>query len=60
MKSVELHHFSDASDLAYGQCSYVRLINENDDVSCALVIGKARVAPLNKQVSVARPLFKRF
>ena len=54
VKSVELHHFSDASDLAYGQCSYVRLINENDDVSCALVIGKARVAPLNKQVSVAR------
>ncbi|KAL4217997.1 hypothetical protein ACF0H5_022735 [Mactra antiquata] len=42
---IELHHFSDASSYAYGQCSYIRLVKE-DSVHCALLIGKARVAPL--------------
>ena len=28
VKSVELHHFSDASQSGYGQCSYVRLVNQ--------------------------------
>jgi len=42
---IELHHFSDASSYGYGQCSYIRLVNE-DSVHCALLIGKARVAPL--------------
>ena len=30
----------------YGQCSYVRLINEHDQVHCSFVVGKARVTPL--------------
>ena len=42
----ELHHFSDASSTGYGQCSYLRLINEKGNVHCALVMGKARVTPL--------------
>lgn len=42
----ELHHFSDASFTGYGQCSYVRLINEEKRVHCSLLIGKARVTPL--------------
>ncbi|KAL6463232.1 hypothetical protein MHYP_G00276230 [Metynnis hypsauchen] len=42
---AELHHFSDASISGYGQCSYLRLSNEDGDVHCALVIGKSRVAP---------------
>jgi hypothetical protein len=49
----ELHHFSDASVNGYGQCSYVRVINQNHDVHCALVMGKARVSPL-KFVSIPR------
>ncbi|KAK3726566.1 hypothetical protein QZH41_001952, partial [Actinostola sp. cb2023] len=46
LKSVELHHFSDASDKGYGQCSYLRLINNQDQVHCSFVMGKARVTPL--------------
>nr|XP_039264270.1 uncharacterized protein LOC120340083 [Styela clava] len=53
VKLVEYHHFSDASDIAYGQCSYVRLIDVNDGVCCSLIIGKSRVAPL-KHVTIPR------
>ena len=42
----ELHHFSDASFSGYGECSYIRVVNDKNDVHCALVMGKARVAPL--------------
>ncbi|XP_063436812.1 uncharacterized protein LOC134718246 [Mytilus trossulus] len=41
----ELHHFSDASTLGYGQCSYLRLIDENGLIHCTLLMGKARVTP---------------
>ncbi|KAL7841024.1 hypothetical protein SRHO_G00247150 [Serrasalmus rhombeus] len=41
----ELHHFSDASITAYGECTYLREVNTNGDVHCSLVMGKARVAP---------------
>ena len=43
---AELHHFSDASTLGYGQCSYVRLRNQKGNIHCALVIAKSRVAPM--------------
>ena len=49
----ELHHFSDASLEGYGQCSFLRLVNEKDQAYCSFVIGKARVAPL-KQLTVPR------
>lgn len=45
----ELHHFSDASNRGYGQCSYLRLTNEEGNIHCALVIGKSRVAPIKVQ-----------
>lgn len=41
----EIHHFSDASNTGYGQCSYFRLINKNKDVHCTFIMGKARVSP---------------
>lgn len=50
---AELHHFSDASFKGYGQCSYLRLINQDNRIHCAFVIGKARVTPL-KSVTVPR------
>lgn len=53
IKSVELHHFSDASKDAYGQCSYLRLINQSDQIHCSLVMAKSRVAPL-KTVTIPR------
>ncbi|XP_062248605.1 uncharacterized protein LOC133957162 [Platichthys flesus] len=42
----ELHSFSDASFQGYGACSYLRAISELGHISCSLVIGKARVAPV--------------
>ncbi|XP_038549580.1 uncharacterized protein LOC119883123 [Micropterus salmoides] len=41
----ELHNFSDASLNGYGACSYLRAISETGQISCSLVMGKARVAP---------------
>jgi hypothetical protein len=53
VKKTELHHFSDASCEGYGQCSYIRLVDDSDRIHCSLVVGKSRVAPL-KQVSIPR------
>ena len=53
IKTVELHHFSDASLSGYGQCSYLRLISESDQTHCSLVMRKARVTPL-KPVTIPR------
>jgi hypothetical protein len=50
---VELHHFSDASNVGYGACSYLRYKNDEDKVHCCLVIAKARVAP-TKLLSIPR------
>ena len=49
----ELHNFSDASLTGYGQCSYLRLIDEHGNISVNLVMAKARVAPV-KPVTVPR------
>ena len=51
--SSELHHFSDASTEGYGQCSYLRLVDDQDRVHCAFVMGKARVTPL-KAMTIPR------
>ena len=53
VKSAELHHFSDASTTGYGQCSYLRLVNNNNEVHCSLVLAKARVTPL-RQITIPR------
>lgn len=46
VESMSLHHFSDASTSGYGQCTYVRMVNNKGQVHCSLVMGKARVAPI--------------
>ncbi|KAK6169143.1 hypothetical protein SNE40_020252 [Patella caerulea] len=49
----ELHHFSDASTYGYGQCSYLRQIDDKQNVFCSLVMGKSRVTPI-KPITVPR------
>ena len=51
--SVELHNFSDASLIGYGQCTYLRMVNIQNEVHCSLVMEKSRVTPL-KSVTVPR------
>jgi Pao retrotransposon peptidase/Family of unknown function (DUF5641) len=53
IRSATLHHFSDASQLGYGQCSYMRLVDGQGTINCSLVMGKSRVAPW-KPVTVPR------
>ena len=49
IKRAELHHFSDAADKGCVQCSYLRVIDTNDNIMCSLVM----VTPV-KVVSIPR------
>ncbi|XP_015749621.1 PREDICTED: uncharacterized protein LOC107329445 [Acropora digitifera] len=53
VKAVEVHYFSDASEEGYGQCTYLRLINEQGEVHCSFIVGKGRVTPL-KHTTIPR------
>lgn len=53
IKVVELHSFSDASEVGYGQCSYLRLVDGDSRIYCSLVMAKSRVAPL-KPITIPR------
>ncbi|KAL0884187.1 hypothetical protein ABMA27_016192 [Loxostege sticticalis] len=50
---VELHGFSDASNVAYAAAVYLRVINSSGEIHVGLVSAKTRVAPV-KQVSIPR------
>ena len=43
---IEIHSFSDASDVGIGQVSYLRLSNAEGQIHVSFLMGKARVAPL--------------
>ncbi|XP_069105811.1 uncharacterized protein [Argopecten irradians] len=45
---LELHHFCDASQEAYGAVSYLRVVNCNQEIHCAFLLGKSRLAPIRK------------
>ena len=53
IKETSIHHFSDASDSGYGQASYLRLVIETGRITCCLLMGKSRVAPI-KNITTPR------
>ncbi|XP_038077167.1 uncharacterized protein LOC119745015 [Patiria miniata] len=53
ISECRLHHFSDASQDAYGSVSYARLVNSAGEVHCSFLIGKSRLAPL-KTMTIPR------
>jgi hypothetical protein len=53
VKSAQLHHFADASEIGYGTVTYLRLENNEGKVHCSFIMGKSRVAPL-KQTTIPR------
>ena len=50
---IELHNFSDASERAYGCCSYIRCINKRGEIHVSLLMSKGKVAPI-KSVTIPR------
>ncbi|XP_067950302.1 uncharacterized protein [Watersipora subatra] len=54
VKRRELHHFCDASMDGIGACSYIRLINENNDIHTSLLLAKSRVIPSKGITTVPR------
>ncbi|XP_008179733.1 uncharacterized protein LOC103308325 [Acyrthosiphon pisum] len=52
-KEIEVHGFSDASELAYGCCLYVRCTNSVGIYYTSLICAKSKVAPI-KSLSIPR------
>ena len=46
-----MHNSADASTFGYGQCSYLKVKDENNNVNVSLVMGKACVAPSKDKVT---------
>ena len=53
VSETSLHTFSDASEQGYGNCSYLRQVNQQGTIHVALVLAKSRVAPL-KHITIPR------
>ena len=44
--SYEVHHFADASRVAYGAVSYLRMVDKNGNAQCSFLMGKCHLAPV--------------
>ena len=54
LKSIEIHNFAtDASSYAYAPCSYLRLVDTDDNIFSTFVIAQSRLVPI-KAVSIPR------
>ena len=49
--SSQLHHFSDASEIAFGAVLYLRLEDDCGRIYCTILQGKSRLVPL-KQITI--------
>ncbi|XP_045448180.1 uncharacterized protein LOC123656554 [Melitaea cinxia] len=52
-KSIEMHVFSDASQVAYGSCVYMRSVAANGDVTVKLLCSKSKISPV-KPTTIVR------
>lgn len=51
--TLELHHFCDASEAAYGAVSYLRVIENTGSVHCSFIMSKSKLAPM-KYMTIPR------
>ena len=49
----ELHHFADASSIAYGCVSYLRIFERDEKAHCSFLTARSRLAPI-RAVSIPR------
>ena len=52
--NIELHGFSDASQVAYGCCVYLKYISRAGNIKISLITSKSRIAPLRKNITIPR------
>ena len=50
---AELHHFSDASAVGYGACSYLHVVAPDGQINVSLIASKGHLAPL-KAITIPR------
>lgn len=48
VKNIQLHVFSDGSETGYGACAYLRLTDQHENITCSLLLGKSRLAPIKQ------------
>ena len=51
---VEIHHFSDASEIGYGLVSFIRFIGPHGQTHCSFLYGKSRIKPLSKGITIPK------
>ena len=49
----QIHHFSDASEMAYGAVSYLSMRDASGKVGCSLLMAKSHLTPI-KQFTIPR------
>ena len=47
-KSIQLHHFCDASEFGFGVVTYIRTVNDKGKVTSSILMSKSRLAPIKK------------
>ena len=53
IRSIELHGFSDASELAYAAAAYLRITDTCNNINISLIMSKSKVAPI-KRLTIPR------
>ena len=48
MNMIELHLFSDASETAYAAAAYVRIVDNDREISCRFIMGKCCNCPIKR------------
>ncbi|XP_048577004.1 uncharacterized protein LOC125559097 [Nematostella vectensis] len=52
--SKQVHIFSDPSTIGYASVAYLRMVNNKGEVHCSFLMGKARLTPATKTMTVPR------
>ena len=54
VSSIFPHHFSDASELRYGQCRYIRMVKKDGKILCCLLLERYLFLSVNWLISLQK------